>query len=206
MTLVGPPGIGKTRVSLAVAAGCVPRVADGVVFVALAPAARRRAGRFRRSRRRSASPTAPGSSLIERLHASLRRQRLLLVLDNCEQVVAAARTWRRCCQASPRLTVLATSRTPLHLRGEHAIRGATAGACPTRDQVTPAATRPGAVRGGAAVRRAGAGGAARLCADRGRTPPAVAAICRRLDGLPLAHRAGGGAGQAASRRRPCSRA
>ena len=175
-----------------VAAGCVPRVADRVVFVALAPL-------------RDAALVLPaiaqtlgiadgaGHPLTERLHASLRDTRLLLVLDNCEQVVAAAPDVAALLQASPRLTVLATSRTPLHLAGEHQYAVPPL-AVPTRDQVHT----PDAVLAYAAVQLfvARAGAVQHDFALIGENAGAVGRVVPAAGRAAAGDRVGRGAGQA----------
>ena len=112
---------------------------------------------------------------------------LLLVLDNCEHLLdaCAALAGRAPARPARGLRVLATSREPLRIAGEVAwpvpplaVPG------PGGGRSTPQAAA--GLPGGAPVRRAGAGGRARLRADATPTPRAVARLCRRLDGLPLA--------------------
>src|SRR3954469_19752158 len=107
LTLVGPGGVGKTRLALAAAAVAEPLYADGVVFVGLAatqdpelvPSAIAQALGIRE---RTDQP------LPESLAGSLRPQHLLLVLDNLEHVLEATPLIPRLLAACPRLTVLAT--------------------------------------------------------------------------------------------------
>jgi predicted ATPase/class 3 adenylate cyclase/DNA-binding CsgD family transcriptional regulator len=118
VTLTGPGGTGKTRLALQVAANVSERFASGVFFVNLAPlsdpalvvptiaetlAVREKSGR----------------SLLECLVEELRQQQLLLLLDNFEQVVSAAEEVVTLLMACPRLKVLVTSREVLHVRAEH---------------------------------------------------------------------------------------
>jgi non-specific serine/threonine protein kinase len=125
---------------------------------------------------------AGDASPVERLVSLLRDRRLLLILDNFEQVVDAAPVVADLLAACPRLTVLATSRVRLRLSEE-------------REYPVPPLPVPGA--GQAAFEHAAASAAIRLFVERAlRVAPAfdltednaaaVAAICRRLDGLPLA--------------------
>ncbi|HEV2238018.1 MAG TPA: helix-turn-helix domain-containing protein, partial [Ktedonobacterales bacterium] len=118
LTLTGPGGTGKTRLGLQVAAEMVEVFADGVWFVGLS----------RLSNPDLVLPTiaqtlgvrALGSQPVaELLHEHLRGRRLLLVLDNCEQVADAAPEIANLLEWSSGLTVLATSRVALHLQGEH---------------------------------------------------------------------------------------
>ena len=117
MTLTGPGGVGKTRLSLEVAARVRDRFPDGVFFVPLAditdPALvvskiaqileLREGGR---------------QSLIETVKGFLQDKRMLLVLDNFEQIVAAAPVVADLLTASARLKILVSSRVVLQLRGE----------------------------------------------------------------------------------------
>jgi transcriptional regulator with XRE-family HTH domain len=116
LTLTGPSGVGKTRFALQLAWDLVPDFADGVVYVPLAPI--------------GDAALVPGvvaqvlgireqgnSSFAEQVRAFLREKHVLLVLDNFEQVLEAAFV-ADVLTACPRLSVLVTSRTPLHLRAE----------------------------------------------------------------------------------------
>jgi predicted ATPase len=169
VTLTGPGGVGKTRLSLAVAAAVRPRYTSGVVFVALAaisdpnlvlPAIARALG-VRESGERP---------LRAHVADALRDRDLLLLLDNYEQVIAAAPLVAEILADAPGLTVLATSRAPLHLRAEHVY------------SVPPLALPDPAVN--LFVARAQAVRPGFTLTDR--DAPTVAAICARLDGLPLA--------------------
>jgi diguanylate cyclase (GGDEF)-like protein len=187
VTLVGPGGIGKTRLSVAVA----DAVADdhgGAVFVALADATT--AGEVVDTLARTLDvDEVPGQPLLDGLTEHLAAARLLLVLDNLEQVVdAAAPVLGRLLAAAPGLTVLATSREALDVYGEQVYRVPPlplpdlAGLPPGADGVSAA------LSGSAAV--ALFDQRARAAADDFRlTPaslPAVVGLCRLLDGLPLA--------------------
>ena len=118
VTLVGAGGIGKTRLSLEVATQILERFADGVCFVPLAPIrdpdlvvpAIAHALGIRES---GAQP------LFEQMQEALRTRHLLLLLDNVEQVVTAAQELEELLGACPRLKLLVTSRAVLHLQGEH---------------------------------------------------------------------------------------
>src|SRR6266545_7821430 len=117
LTLVGPGGVGKTRLALAVAAALVDAYPDGVVFVDLAPvhdprlvpATVAHALELRESGGRSAR---------ELLLARLQELHLLLVLDNFEHLLGAAPLLAELLAACPRLALLLTSRAALRLRGE----------------------------------------------------------------------------------------
>ena len=120
LTLTGPGGVGKTRLVIAVAATTADAFPDGVVFVDLSPL----------TDLDLVVPTiatalgvqeSAGRSLIETLATFLAPKRLLLVLDNCERVLAAAPVIISLLAASPGLTVFATSREPFHVQGEHEV-------------------------------------------------------------------------------------
>jgi predicted ATPase/class 3 adenylate cyclase/Tfp pilus assembly protein PilF len=182
VTLTGPGGIGKTRLALQVAAELVDAFADGVWFVRLSmltdptlvvPTIAQTLG-----------VKEPGSQPIaETLREHLRVKHVLLVLDNCEQVVGAATEVAGLLAACPGLHVLATSRLPLHLRGEKVY------AVPALPLATPDdAKAPEWLAQYAAVA---------LFIERARdarsdfavtvaNAPAIAEVCTRLDGLPLA--------------------
>ena len=181
LTLTGPGGIGKTRLALAVAAAVLPTCPDGVFFVNVAPLVDADLVLPTIARALGLRETA-GQSLAETLAAYLRDKRLLLVLDNCEQVPAAAPAVAALLQDAPGLQVLATSRAPLHLSMEQEYpvpplavpdaEAATPAALVGNDAVTLFVERAQAVKPDFALTDANA--------------PAVAAICARLEGIPLA--------------------
>jgi predicted ATPase/class 3 adenylate cyclase len=182
LTLGGPGGTGKTRLALQAAADLLDDFADGVFFVPLA------------------SLTDPalvlstiastlgvheegGQPLAERFRDFLVTKQLLLVLDNLEHLVDAAPAIGELLATSPRLKVLATSRMPLRLRGEREYPVPSLG-LPRRKPPPP----PEQLSQYEAVR---------LFIDRAQAvkpdftisnenAPALAEICHRLDGLPLA--------------------
>lgn len=182
LTLVGPGGTGKTRLGLAVAATLADDFDDGVVFVNLVPI-------------RDPDLVIPTIAdalgvheegdrpRLDRLKDGLHEKRLLLVLDNFEQVMSAAALVAEILAACPRLKVLVTSREVLRVRGEHVFR---VPPLPVPDSKHLAADdlvsqyaavqlfteRALAVRPDFAVTDENA--------------HAVAELCRRLDGLPLA--------------------
>ena len=118
LTLVGPPGIGKTRLSLQVAEELQDHFVDGVYWVPLAPLTDPALVLVTIAQHLDVSEVA-GHALLDSLARALQDRHLLLVVDNFEHVIAAAPSVADLLHAVPRLTVLATSRTPLHVYGEH---------------------------------------------------------------------------------------
>ncbi|MBV9356738.1 MAG: AAA family ATPase, partial [Chloroflexi bacterium] len=182
LTLTGAPGAGKTRLALAVAQAVHAEFPDGVWFVPLAPLQRpdlvlptiaqvlgvRQAGR---------------RALLETLTRTLRDRRLLLVLDNVEHVLPAAPALVGLLAACPDLRLLATSRAPLRVSGEHRLDVAPL-ALPALEPL-PSLVDLAQVP------------SVRLLIDRAAAVSpgftlspvnarAVAELCVRLDGLPLA--------------------
>jgi predicted ATPase/DNA-binding NarL/FixJ family response regulator len=182
VTLTGPGGVGKTRLALQVAAEVVPAFADGAVFVDLTPV-RDPALVLSEMARALEVQDAGDRPLPARLRAVLRERELLLVIDNVEQVVAAAVQLSDLLTACPRLTMLATSREALRIRGEHEypVQPLTV---PAVDRLPPLAelTRHGSVA--LFVHQAQAARPAFALSPE--NAAAVAQICARLDGLPLA--------------------
>lgn len=186
LTLTGAPGIGKTRLALQLAGEALEAYADGVWLVELAPLA---------------DPTlvpqaiaavlgvqeGAGRPLLASLADALRARRLLLVLDNCEHLVAACATVAdHLLRTCPELTIVATSREALGIAGE------TTWLVPTLD--LPAPPRAGDSVGASDPRRSEA---VQLFVERAqaaqpafalseRNAVAVGQVCRRLDGIPLA--------------------
>ncbi|MCW5854254.1 MAG: hypothetical protein KIT87_29570, partial [Anaerolineae bacterium] len=199
LTLTGPGGVGKTRVALQAAAELLDDAHDGVWFIPLAPI-------------RDPQLVAPAIAkvlemadsgdlpLVERLKRLLYPKQLLLVLDNFEQVSAAAPLVGELLAAAPDLKVLVTSRETLNVYGEQEFpipplglpptedgRRRT-GALPTTDYRLPTTDYALRITQYEAVR---------LFIERARAvkpdfavtednAPAIAEICARLDGLPLA--------------------
>ena len=182
VTLTGPGGVGKTRLAQAVATAALGRYPDGVSFVDLSPL----------TDPALVVPTIAGAlgvreiageSLRETVSRFLRDRRLLLVLDNCEQVLEAGSDIAALVAACPHLIILATSREPLNIRAEREIAVTPLplpdpGRLPLLDDLGHVAAVALFVE-----RARGANASFALTAENA---PAVAAICRRLDGLPLA--------------------
>ncbi len=182
VTLTGPGGVGKTRLAQEAAADAAGAFPDGVVFVDLAPLTD--AAHVLAAIVRALGLRPPGGQpLLDALGDFLHEKRLLLVLDNVEHLPACAPDIAALLTSAPRLAVLATSRSPLRVRGE-----------------CEYLVRPLAVprsRGWPETAGIADAGAVRLFADRAReaasdfelntvNAPIVAELCRRLDGLPLA--------------------
>ena len=181
MTLVGPGGTGKTRLALEAAASVATRFPRGVVMVDLST--ERDPLRVLPTIVRAVAPVASADAPpLDALEQDLHDARMLLVLDNFEQVAAAAPDVALLVQRCRRLSVLVTSRESLRVRGESVFP-------------VPPLELPGedAVTSGTSGRAA----AVRLFLDRaGDVVPGftldasnvedVVAVCRRLDGLPLA--------------------
>jgi len=181
VTLTGPAGVGKTHLGLEVAAGARALFADGVTFVALAAIddhtlVLSTIARVLGLRDESRTPR-------DRLVAALRRKHMLLLLDNFEQVGEAALAVADLVASCPCLTILATSRAALRVQGEQVypvlpLALPDLRRLPSVDEVArvPAVAlflgRARAVRPDVALTAANVS--------------AVAAICVRLDGLPLA--------------------
>jgi predicted ATPase/DNA-binding CsgD family transcriptional regulator len=182
LTLTGPGGTGKTRLGLQIAADLLDAFEDGVFFVSLAPIGD--PGLVASAIARALGvQDAGGRPLPDTLKDYLRDRRLLLVLDNFEHVLGATSLVAELLVSCPRLKVLATSRAVLRLYGERDLAVPSL-SLPDRDPPPSldALTRSEAVR--LFVERARAA-RADFAVGEGNAP-AVAEICRRLDGLPLA--------------------
>jgi predicted ATPase/DNA-binding winged helix-turn-helix (wHTH) protein len=181
VTLTGAGGIGKTRLGFEIARHLLPRFADGVWAVELAPLSDPELVPVTLATALGlelASGTASPLSVAN----ALRSMQIMLVLDNCEHVVdAAARIAEALLRANPEARVIATSREPLRVEGEQIY--------PVQPLAVPAEdTEDGedSLRYGAVllfVERARAA-APRFFSDA-RMGAAIAGICRRLDGIPL---------------------
>jgi predicted ATPase len=181
VTLTGPGGVGKSRLAVEVAERLGPSFEDGARFVDLASVAA--AGLVASAIAAGLGLSTSGSQLITDLKSYLRPRRLLLVLDNFEQVTGAAPLVADLLAAAPGVVVLVTSRIVLRLSGEHEF--------PVPPLPVPQA---GAGRDAEDVQQYAS---VRLFAERAQAADAgfeltsgnaqaVAEICRRLDGLPLA--------------------
>lgn len=182
VTLTGPGGVGKTRLALEVATRLADRFADGVAFVQLSPLREPDLVPQVIARALGVAERSDGTAL-RALTAALHARRLLLVLDNCEHLLSAAPLVAELLAACPRVVVLATSRAPLHLSAEQQYLVAPLDVAePTSDAGWEALARQPAVALFTQRAAAAAPGFV-LTSDIARD---VTAICRRLDGLPLA--------------------
>jgi predicted ATPase/DNA-binding NarL/FixJ family response regulator/DNA-binding XRE family transcriptional regulator len=120
VTLVGPGGIGKSRLALQVAGELAPAFADGAVFVALAPVAAAETVPAAIAEALDIS-LAGGDAPFEQLLATLRERELLLVLDNLEHLLDATPLFAAIPRQAPGVRLLVTSRERLRLRSEWAI-------------------------------------------------------------------------------------
>jgi predicted ATPase/transcriptional regulator with XRE-family HTH domain len=197
LTLTGPPGVGKTRLSLQLAGELGPSLADGARFVPLVSLA---------------NPADVADAVLgalgavrgrrpadDELRDALRQREMLLVLDNFEHLTEAAPLVSALLQSAPLLRVLATSRVPLRLAGEHEFA-----VPPLPLPWAPAADAPPEALDDARVaglvpsfHAIAESPAVELFVQRARAARAdfalseanaltVATICARLDGLPLA--------------------
>jgi predicted ATPase len=176
VSLTGPGGIGKTRLALAAARQLLPEFADGVWIAEFSVIAD---PGLVATTVAAAVGLQLGAGEISPQHVArvLAHRRLLLILDTCEHVIDAAATMAEALlQAGPGVRIIATSREPLRAEGEHIYQ-------------VPALTLPGEDpwRSDAVqlfVARSRAGGV-QVSEDQ-RVAAAIASICRRLDGIPLA--------------------
>jgi predicted ATPase/DNA-binding SARP family transcriptional activator len=190
ITLIGPPGVGKTRLAIEVGQAVRQEFPDGVWLVELAPLSDANAipdtlaSLLGRPLGRAVDPhDGAADSALGRLTDHLRSRHCLLILDNCEHLVAGVAGFVAPLLAGcPDLRVLATSRQALGVPGE------AQWPVPALSLPAPEVDDPRELMGSEAVR---------LFEDRAikvrpsfaltaETAPAVAEVCRRLDGLPLA--------------------
>lgn len=182
LTLTGPGGSGKTRLALAaahhLAAAQVDVIADGIYFVDVTAVT----GPAQLLPTIAAVLNLKENDGQAGLIAYLQPRRLLLLLDNFEQVVAAAPHLLTLLQAAPELRLLVTSRESLHLYGEHEFPVLPL-SLPEAEVVDTVVLRQYPAIALFMVRAIALKPAFQLTADNA---TAVAEICRRLDGLPLA--------------------
>jgi predicted ATPase/class 3 adenylate cyclase len=182
VTLAGPGGVGKTRLGLQVAAELLDGSGDGVWMVALDSVADPESVPFEIARVLGIKEQA-GQPMKETLVEAVADRSVLVVLDNCEHLIGAcAKLAEVLVRGCPNLHLLSTSREPLGIDGERIFRVPSL-SIPKEDAVTASDV--------------GVSEAVTLFVERARThtvgfsltgdsAPLVAAICRRLDGMPLA--------------------
>ncbi len=181
LTLLGMGGLGKTRLSLQIAADVLEKYPDGVWFVELAPI-----------KDPSLVPNAlaqvlgvheePGKPLVQTLCEHVKDHKLLFVIDNCEHLVAAcANLADALLRGAPQMRILATSREGLKIRGEQVYHVLPLKA-PDRNAGVESLLRSEAVQ--LFVERARLQKPSFSLTER--DAPAIADLCARLDGIPLA--------------------
>ncbi|MCU0492352.1 MAG: helix-turn-helix domain-containing protein, partial [Chloroflexaceae bacterium] len=195
LTLLGPPGVGKTRMAIAVAADLRANFADGAWFVALAalsdpnlivPSIARRLGLSEQGQ------TPSLDTLTQHLH----QRQVLLLLDNFEHLLGAAELVAHLLEHCPGLYVLATSREPLRLRAEGrfevvplALPAAASASNPAAVAKAPAtalfAERARAVQPSFKINQQNAAMLTRLCTRLAGLPLAIELAAARVDELPL---------------------
>lgn len=181
LTLLGMGGLGKTRLSLQIAADVLEKYPDGVWFIDLAPI-----------KDPSLVPNVvaqvlgvheePGKPLLQTLCAHLKEHKVLIVLDNCEHLVSACATLADALlRETPEVRILATSREALHIRGEQTLPVLPL-AVPAHDADAESLLRSEAVQ--LFMERARLQKPSFSLTER--EAPAIAELCARLEGIPLA--------------------
>ncbi len=182
VTLVGPGGVGKTRLAITVAHALASSFADGACWVELAGVSRSDDVAAAVLRALSVTPT-PGEGPADALRRYLATRELLLVIDNFEHVLDAAPLVSELHATCRRVTVLVTSREALEVAAEHRMVVSPLALPPATPDttLTDVEAAPASALFLAAARRRDA-----AFVVTGRNAPTVAQICKRLDGLPLA--------------------
>ena len=184
VTLTGPGGIGKTRLALQVAGEIAEQFSGGVCFVALSVVGE--PGLIASTISQAVGVREIGNQLPEeslKEYLSALNQPMLLLLDNFEHLVSAAALIADLLSIGPKLKVVVTSQAPLHVYGEHEFPVPPL-ALPALKSIPPLDVLSGLPAVALFVERAQA--VKREFALTKENAPAVASICARLDGLPLA--------------------
>ncbi|MBX3051806.1 MAG: helix-turn-helix domain-containing protein [Caldilineaceae bacterium] len=184
LTLLGPPGIGKTRLAIHSAEKLAPHFADGICFVDLSPLTDAQLVLPAIAQALSIAETGT-TPLLDRLCTLLQERVFLLVLDNCEQVSEAAVEIGALLRGGKGLKILATSRTPLLLAGEHEYALPTL-SLPRQDAVQTIGPEQLLVFEAVQLFAARVRQHRHEFAITAANASEVARICLRLDGLPLA--------------------
>ena len=181
VTIVGPGGVGKTRLAIEIAHRRRSEYPDGVWLAELAPL--RDPGLLAQTVAAAMKVREqPGQPIADTLLSAVRHRHLLLVLDNCEHLIeAGAELADVLLESAPKLTVLATSRAPLRIEGESVWTAPSLAVPPHDDHPPEALIEFDAVR--LFVERATAQVSFALSYEN---TSSVAELCRRLDGVPLA--------------------
>jgi predicted ATPase/DNA-binding XRE family transcriptional regulator len=182
LTLSGPPGVGKTRLSLAIAAQIAPEFADSAHFVALAPINDPGFVPAAIAQTLSIQEVA-GQPLLATLKEALRYRQLLLVMDNFEHVLDAAPYISELLAAAAQLKVIISSREALHVYGEHEF-GVSPLAIPDPRHLPPLADLAQIAAVSLFIERAQAN--ALNFTFTGEHAEEIVQICILLEGLPLA--------------------
>ncbi len=182
LTLLGPPGIGKTSLSIALAQAVQADFKDGLVYVSLGPVSDPSLVAGTLAEALGVRET-PARALLDSLQDALRDKQMLLILDNFEHIVSAAPLLADLLAAAAQLKVIITSRSPLHLRGEKLVEVRPLG-MPDPEHIPPLEELEQISSVALFVERV-----RDVNSDFVLTPenaPVVSDICARLDGLPLA--------------------
>lgn len=182
LTLTGPAGVGKTRLALEAASDLLPSFPGGVTLVALAPI-RDPALVLPTLAVALGIRERPDEPLLAAVHATLARHSHLLLLDNFEQVLAAAPLLADLLAAAAGVKILVTSRTRLHLYGEHEL---VVPPLPLPDPQAVLTVMQARAYAGVALFAARALAARADFVLTAENVAAVVQLCHRLDGLPLA--------------------